>query len=139
MGMANVLLAESGSTKTDWCLVKKNGRPARFRTSGINPYLQSPELIETLLREELNWNRKKYEVEAISFYGAGTGSPTNQKMLSAILRRFFEVKKIEVQTDMMAAARALCGDQSGIVCILGTGSNSCFYNGKGIKEQTASL
>src|ERR1043165_1169207 len=108
--MANLLLAESGSTKTDWCLIRKSGKPIRFRTSGINPYLQTPEVINTLLQKELDWNPSKHEAEAVSFYGAGTGSAANQKALASLLKRFFQVNKIEVQTDLMAAARALCGE-----------------------------
>src|SRR5436190_181760 len=130
--MSNLLLAESGSTKTDWCLVRKKGKPVHFRTSGINPYLQSPDLIASLLEQELVWDGNRHQADSISFYVAGAGSATNQKSVSQVLKRHFGIRKVEVQGDMMAAARALCGDRKGVVCILGTGSNSCYYNGKTI-------
>lgn len=137
--MSNILLAESGSTKTDWCLLSDDGKPVFFKTSGINPYLQSPDEINTLLGEELKWKNDKHAADTICFYGAGAGSVSNQKILSGILKDFFKIKKVEVQGDLMAAARSLCGNEPGIVCILGTGSNSCYYDGKKIKEQQASL
>lgn len=137
--MASLLLAESGSTKTDWCLIKKTGKTVHFRTAGINPYLQSSEQILSLLEHELEWDAKKQAVDNISFYGAGASRQEQQKKLSDILKHFFGIKKVEVQCDMMAAARAMCGDKKGIVCILGTGSNSCFYDGKKIKERQVSL
>ncbi|PZF75014.1 N-acetylglucosamine kinase [Taibaiella soli] len=137
--MSSLLLAESGSTKTDWCLIRKGKKPVEFRTTGINPLLQSTEEIMSVLHNELHWNPKIHAAEKISFYGSGAGSAQRQKEIAAVLKKFFGSGAVEVQSDMMAAARALCGDQKGIVCILGTGSNSCFYNGKTIKEQQASL
>jgi N-acetylglucosamine kinase-like BadF-type ATPase len=137
--MASLLLVESGSTKTDWCLVKKTGKPVHFKTSGINPYLQSSEAIISLLEDELNWDPSKHSADSIVFYGAGAGMLEHQQKLEYILKQFFGIRKIEVQGDMMAAARAMCGDNKGIVCILGTGSNSCYYNGKRIAEQQSSL
>ena len=137
--MASLLLAESGSTKTDWCLIKKTGKPKHFKTSGINPYLQSTEQILSLLEHELEWDETKYETTQISFYGAGASRIEQQKKLTDVLKQFFGIRSIEVQCDMMAAARAMCGDEKGIVCILGTGSNSCYYDGKKIKERQVSL
>lgn len=135
----SLLLAESGSTKTDWCLLRPDSRTLRFKTAGINPYLQTPEAISHMLSEELSGNKEKYQADAISFYGAGAGSVANQKIVQDALQHFFGVEKIGVQSDMMAAAHALCGDEKGVVCILGTGSNSCYYDGKKIARQQASL
>lgn len=135
----SLLLAESGSTKTDWCLLRPDSRIIRFKTPGINPYLQTPESITHMLSEELSWNREKHRPDAITFYGAGAGNTANQKILQDALQHFFGVEKIGVQSDMMAAAHALCGDEKGVVCILGTGSNSCYYDGKKIARQQASL
>lgn len=137
--MSSLLLADSGSTKTDWCLLRKGKKAVYFKTTGINPLLQTQEMITTLLQNEMGWNSKKHEAAAISFYGAGAGSKDRQKEVATVLRRFFGAEKVEVNGDMMAAARALCGNNKGIVCILGTGSNSCYYNGSTIKEQQASL
>lgn len=137
--MPNVLLAESGSTKTDWCLLRDAQKMISFKTSGINPYLQSPEELLLMLQQELKWKPEKHPVDSIHFYGAGAGSKANQKLLGDTLQRFFKIRKISVQGDLMAAARSLCGHSKGIVCILGTGSNSCYYDGKMIKEQQPSL
>jgi N-acetylglucosamine kinase-like BadF-type ATPase len=134
-----ILIAESGSTKTDWCLLKKTSKPVYFKTSGINPYLQKPTEIAAVLKKELDWNPKKHKADAIYFYGAGASHSDKQKEVATVLKHFFDIKKVEVQGDMMAAARALCGDKKGVVSILGTGSNSCYYNGKTITEQQQSL
>lgn len=137
--MANLLLAESGSTKTDWCLIKETGRPVHFKTSGINPYLQTADMISDLLNTEMGWKSNKHSADSISFYGAGAGSESNQKIIKQVLCKFFDMRKVDVQGDLLAAARSLCGDQKGIVCVLGTGSNSGYYDGRKIKEQQASL
>lgn len=137
--MASLLLAESGSTKTDWCLVRKTGKSVHFRTSGINPYLQSSEQILSLLEHEWSSDLDKYATTKIAFYGAGASRVEQQKKLADVLRQFFDIKTIEVQCDMMAAARGMCGEKKGIVCILGTGSNSCYYDGKKIRDRQTSL
>jgi N-acetylglucosamine kinase-like BadF-type ATPase len=137
--MASLLLAESGSTKTDWCLIPKTGKVTHFKTSGINPYLQSSEQILLLLEQELKWEGGKLKTDQIAFYGAGASRVEQQKKLSDILKQYFGTRQVEVNCDMMGAARAMCGDEKGIVCILGTGSNSCYYDGKKIKERQTSL
>lgn len=137
--MSSLLLVESGSTKTDWCFLKKGKKPVFFRTAGINPYLQTHEDIISLLENELQWDEKKYHPDAIAYYGAGAGNIDKQNELSYLLQSYFSIKKIDVQCDMMAAARAMCGNDKGIVCILGTGSNSCYYNGKRIADRLPSL
>jgi glucosamine kinase len=137
--MSSLLIAESGSTKTDWRLLLDGGKPIKFSTGGINPRLQtSDEIIEQLGRE-LKWNPKKHPVAAIAYYGAGVGSADIQKELSATLKQFFGIKKIDVHSDIIGAARGLCGADKGVVSIIGTGSNSCYWNGKAIKDQQVSL
>jgi glucosamine kinase len=137
--MASYLVADSGSTKTDWCLVRKGTKPVYFKTQGINPYIQSGEAISLMLQEELPWSVKRQIPDAISYYGAGAASAEKQAMLSGILKKHFGSKKVKVQSDLMAAAQSLCGERKGIVAILGTGSSSCYYDGKKIKEQRPSL
>ena len=105
------LIADSGSTKTDWCLLKKNKKPVHFHTQGINPFLQTPESIAALLQEELPATLLKDIPDAIYYYGAGAASKPKQVLMQGILRKHFGVKKVEVQSDMMAAAHALCGDE----------------------------
>lgn len=137
--MASYLLADSGSTKTDWCLLRKGKRPVRFSTQGINPYIQSKDAIVAMLKDELPWDNDKYQADYLCYFGAGAANPEKQKFLEGILKAHFKIKKTEVRGDMLAAARVLCGDDGGIVCILGTGSASCYYNGKKIVEQRPSL
>jgi N-acetylglucosamine kinase-like BadF-type ATPase len=137
--MPSLLLAESGSTKTDWCLLRPGSRLVKFKTAGINPYLQTPEAISRMLSNEMAWKKDRHTADAITFYGAGAGSAENQKLVQDALQQFFGIKKVGVQSDMMAAAHALCGNKKGVVCILGTGSNSCYYDGKKIAEQQSSL
>ena len=133
------LIADSGSTKTDWCLIKKNKKPVHFTTRGINPYLESAESIENMLQKEFPVAQLKQAPKMLCYYGAGASSKEKQDTLAAILKKHFAVEKVEVNGDMLAAARALCGDKKGIVCILGTGSSCCYYDGKKIKENHPSL
>ena len=137
--MSPILIAESGSTKTDWCLLKKGKKPVYFKTSGINPYLQNGQEIMDMLAAELPWDKAVYAPELISYYGAGAGSKQKQQEIKKVLQKYFNVKNVEVEGDLLAAARSLCGNKKGIVCILGTGSNACYYNGKKIAEQKPSL
>src|SRR5690606_2768069 len=109
-----------------------------FQTSGINPYLLSSEEIHQLLRDSLKPDTIQ-QPERIYFYGAGCSAPDQQEKLFRILSSFFKDAEIHVACDMLAAARSLCGEKPGIVCILGTGSNSCFYDGQEIKERHVSL
>lgn len=136
--MSSLLLVESGSTKTDWCFIQKGKKNTFFKTAGINPNLQKSEDIVSILDNELKWN-KKIQPGAVIYYGAGTGNEIKRKELKHILTKYFATKNVDVNTDLMAAAKALCGNTAGIVCILGTGSNSCYYNGKTIKDRKPSL
>lgn len=135
--MSSILIAESGSTKTDWCLVGATKRPIYYKTSGINPYLQSAEEITKLLADELKL--KKHQPDEFYYYGAGAGTTVKQKELKAVFKAHFDIKKIEVNGDILAAARGLCGNEKGVVAILGTGSNSCYYDGLKAKTQMPSL
>src|SRR5437016_3643098 len=107
--MASYLVADSGSTKTDWCLLRKGKKPLRFSTQGINPYLQSGDYIAEMLRKELPWDNKKYKTAHLSYYGAGAANPEKQVFLEGLLKSHFGIRDTEVQGDIMAAARALCG------------------------------
>lgn len=138
--MKSILLAESGSTKTDWCLLNnEDDNYVHLQTSGINPHLQTPEQMTGLLDTEFNKAVTEHLPDAIYFYGAGASLPQKQEEVKHALRSFFGVDTVEVHCDMLAAARAMCGTDKGIVSILGTGSNSCYYNGTTIEERQASL
>ncbi|MGB0887132.1 MAG: ATPase [Vicingaceae bacterium] len=133
-----ILIAESGSTKTDWRLLCSDGEVKSFHTIGFNPYyIGKDKIFEELSKSELV--DFKTSVKQVYFYGAGCSSSENCQIVSNALATFFIQSKIEVSSDMLAAARATCGNEKGIVAILGTGSNSCLYNGKEIIENVSSL
>ncbi|MCU0335296.1 MAG: N-acetylglucosamine kinase, partial [Chitinophagaceae bacterium] len=126
------LIADSGATKTTWTLVGGN-RQKTITTAGISPYFFTPDEIAELLLTRLLPKLGGAMPQAIHFYGTGCATPDNQQLVKKGIRAAFKgVKTITVESDLTAAARALCGHTKGIACILGTGSNSCVYNGKRI-------
>jgi len=132
------LIADSGATKCEWCLIN-NAKSKTVFTTGISPYfLDSTQIVELLIKE-LMPQLDNVIPDNIYFYGTGLGNPGNVTIVSNALKHLFPVAKIEAETDLLAAARALCGTEKGIACILGTGSNSCYYNGEKIINNTPSL
>ena len=133
------LIADSGSTKTDWTGGNEKINYPIIQTTGINPFHQSAEDIQHILIHEL-LPQLPGEVtwDEIYFYGAGC-TPEKSKLLKGILQSIFLTAHIEVESDLLGAARALCGNQPGIACILGTGSNSCLYDGKHIVSNVSPL
>lgn len=135
-----ILIADSGSTKTDWCIIEKGKLLQQTFTKGTNPFFQSEEEISSEIATVLLPQLKTNEFDSVYFYGAGCGFPDKIEMVHRAITKHFEVKgNIEVSTDMLAAARGLCGHQSGIACIMGTGSNSCYYNGRDIVTNISPL
>jgi N-acetylglucosamine kinase-like BadF-type ATPase len=132
------LIADSGSTKAEWCLVSGRKTTSIF-TRGISPYFLNKEQIATLIRTELVPSLGKLPVNEIHYYGTGCKSPGNAKMVKAALRSVFPGAAIEVDQDLLGAARSLCGNEKGVACILGTGSNSCYFNGKRIVKNSPGL
>jgi N-acetylglucosamine kinase-like BadF-type ATPase len=133
-----ILIAESGSTKTDWCLIT-NGKKKMLQTQGINPFfLQSHEII-SIFKNELKINPAKIQLDEIHFYGAGINSEDSKHIIEQCLKTYFTCKKVKSYSDILASAQATCKDQKGIACILGTGSNTCYFNGKKIAFKTQSL
>lgn len=137
--MQTVLIADSGSTKTDWCILRTGQEPERVTTSGFNPYFHDQQYINTTIRKELKRSFLDTQPSHIYFYGAGCGTSTKQGIVKEALKELFSNADIQVDHDLLAAARALCGKEAGIAAILGTGSNSCYYDGKDITEHVASL
>lgn len=140
-----ILIADSGSTKTDWCLCKKGTVLCSIQTQGINPYHQSEEAIEAVLHEELLPQLTQHSAFNIQnsldivFYGSGCANETACNRIKKAIHKVLETKDITVHSDLLGAARALCGHEEGIACVLGTGSNSCLYNGKEITANTPPL
>ncbi|MEO8769501.1 MAG: N-acetylglucosamine kinase [Ferruginibacter sp.] len=136
--MALKLIADSGSTKTEWCLVNGKKRTA-INTQGISPYFLSEIQIKEILEKELLPKLKKQVPEEIFFYGTGCSNPANIKSVTRAIKSVFKDAKVAVDHDLMGAAKALCGNEKGVACILGTGSNSCYFNGKKIMKNSPGL
>ena len=151
-----ILIADSGSTKTDWALVGQEGVAGRFATQGINPVHQDAAAIAAILKGELlpqlqaspgsEHNSgcrfqtfQEVSISSIAFYGSGC-LPSLQPLVVQLLREALpSAADVEVQGDLLGAARALCGSREGIACILGTGANSCLYDGSRIVKNTSPL
>ncbi len=129
-----IIIADSGSTKTEWVVVDGDRMLRSFKTLGLNPYFHGTEEAAGILREAFSQHLDTDKTEAVFFYGAGCSSEMNQAVIHDALRVFFPNKPIEVEHDMLAAARALFGKREGTACILGTGSNACVYDGEKITE-----
>ena len=155
-----ILIADSGSTKTDWSLIHASGPHHRhsvvatFRTQGITPIHQTSAEIRSILEKEMLHNlstfprailfeegglgASPFENLTVYFYGSGC-TPAHVPMMVRLLTEVFAARTVEVHSDLMAAARALCGHEAGIACILGTGGNSCLYDGEHIVQNTPAL
>lgn len=133
------LIADSGATKAEWCLISGNKKKTIF-TQGISPYFFNTAQIADILSAELLPSLKKVKVDEVYYYGTGCINPNNVQIVKkAIAQVFPGLQKNEVTHDVMAAARALYGDDKGVACILGTGSSSCYYNGKKIANNKPGL
>ena len=134
-----ILIADSGSTKTDWAVVDNGRMVVAMSTQGINPFHQNSEIIGDVIEEELLPKMGNIEPEGIFFYGSGCREDKVEMMCDILGRAFPQCGKIEAQGDLLAAARAVCGEHEGIACIMGTGANSCLYDGKWVVQNTPPL
>ncbi len=130
--MSMNLVADSGSTKTAWCLLYGNQIVRRFETAGINPFFQTEEEIELQLKETLLPQICGNDVENVYFYGAGCADSVKNRALEGVLKAMVGAKMAFVESDMLGAARGLLGHGRGIACILGTGANSGVYDGENL-------
>lgn len=133
-----ILIADSGSTKTSWCFYQQEGQKAFFSTSGINPFFRTTEDIVVELKKEFV-PKIKGKIEGVYFYGSGVVNKEKAGVIKAALAELFPGAGCNVESDLLAAARATSGHRQGIACILGTGSNSCLYNGEEIIEHVPPL
>ncbi len=135
-----ILIADSGSTKTDWCMVEHGQLVRQLFTKGTNPFFQSEEEISHEIASALLPQLDTTALKSVYFYGAGCGFPDKIATVHRAISKHLAVQDdIEVSTDMLAAARGLCGHEAGIACIMGTGSNSCFYDGEKITSNVSPL
>lgn len=138
------LIVDSGSTKTDWCFAESSDVYMLVQTDGINPVVQTFDEILSVVQEQMLPRAKQQSLdlaslEEVYFYGAGCTPELLSVVENALRVAVGEKPSVYVDSDLLAAARALCGTDSGIACILGTGSNSCYYDGEEIKEHTPAL
>jgi N-acetylglucosamine kinase-like BadF-type ATPase len=137
-----ILLADSGSTKTTWVLLDDKKQVAESHTQGFSPSFQSAETIAGIMLEELGkeilQEQKNKELQ-IFYYGTGCSTEEKKQAVANALQSIFTEATITINHDLLASALALCGNKPGIACILGTGSNSCYFDGKEIKENLLSL
>jgi N-acetylglucosamine kinase-like BadF-type ATPase len=132
------LLADSGSTKAEWCLLANGKKKQHLFTQGISPYFLNKEQIVLLLRKELAPQLKQMP-DAVFYYGTGCGAADKMRLVQSALKVVFPDAAITVKHDLFGAARALCGDDKGVVAILGTGSNSGYFNGNRIVKNNPGL
>ncbi|MDP9077990.1 MAG: N-acetylglucosamine kinase [Bacteroidota bacterium] len=128
-----ILVADSGSTKTDWLLQLKDGEVKQFRTAGLNPYFLSEKEIAKILQEQAT-DMIAYagDIDEIYFFGAGCSSPDRHEIVSNAISQFFTKSYISVDSDLLGCAYATCGHEKGLCCVLGTGSNISFFDGEDI-------
>ncbi len=133
-----ILIADSGASKIDWRIIDAYRKIEQVQTIGFNPYYQDIRQFEQEVREVL-LPQLKTDIAKIFYYGAGCSSEKNRKNIRNVFEKLFPQAHIEVWHDLLAAARALCGKEEGIACILGTGANSCYYDGDKIADNVTSL
>lgn len=135
-----IIIADSGSTKTDWCIIEPGGVKTRFSTSGINPVVMSEDVVRGILRNELMPHvPHALDIYTIHYFGAGC-TPTKIPVMERLLLELFpHAYNLRVASDMLGAAFAACGKKEGIAAILGTGSNSCLFDGEKIVQNTPCL
>lgn len=134
-----VLIADSGSTKCDWILCESiEKEPIRIKTKGLNPAIITKKQFEKVISKSEELSKYKNQVTAIRFFGAGCGTKRSQKKVNAILESYFENAIAESAEDTMAAVMATTSEPA-VVCILGTGSNCCYFDGKNIHLKTPAL
>jgi len=134
-----LLIADSGSTKCDWRLIAEDKSFQDFESMGINPYFHNEDVIESELRDNSQMMTFADKVTALFFYGAGCSSKELKRIVDNGLSRVFPNAQIYVDHDLVAAAFAVYEDQPCIACILGTGSNSCHFDGDIVREEVPAL
>ncbi|MEO8760417.1 MAG: BadF/BadG/BcrA/BcrD ATPase family protein, partial [Bacteroidia bacterium] len=137
-----ILIADSGSTKTTWVLLNDKKQVAECTTQGFSPSFQNAETIANIMLAELDkeiLQKQKNKTLQIFYYGTGCSTVEKKQTVSNALASIFSEATITINHDLLASALALCGNKPGIACILGTGSNSCYFDGRGIKENVMSL
>src|ERR1700749_73990 len=130
-----ILVADSGSSKTDWLLAVPEQEPLQFKTGGLNPYfLSEKEMVKILQDQGADLIAHTEEITEIYFFGAGCSSPDRHEIVSNALSQLFPKAYISIDSDLLGSAYATCGHEKGLCCVLGTGSNISFFDGEDVAE-----
>ena len=134
----NFIIADSGATKCQWTIVQQNKKKT-ITTIGISPYFLNTQEIIQIIQKAFDKKVDYDTIQNIYFYGTGLTNQSNVLILKKALKTLFKKANLDIQTDLMAIARAACMNEKGVACILGTGSNAGFYNGKKIMKNSPRL
>jgi glucosamine kinase len=132
------LIADSGATKAEWCLLNGKTTKTCF-TQGLSPYFLSGEQIQEIIEKEVKPKIGKAEPDEVWFYGTGLANPENAKLVKKAIQKVFKKAKVSADHDLMGAARSLCGKEKGMACNLGTGSFACYYDGNKIVKTSPGI
>jgi len=127
-----IIIADGGSTKTNWCLIDNSGKKIYYNTEGYNPYFVSTEYIINSLRKGLPNDLPFDQITEVNYYGAGVHNDEKAEIVKVAIAEFFKKADIFIGHDLLAAARALLGTNTGFAAILGTGTNTCIYDGEDV-------
>lgn len=134
-----IIIADGGSTKTNWCLIDDEGKKVLFNTEGYNPYFSDSDYILSSLKKNMPSDLNTDNVTEVNYYGAGVHNAEKAAIVANAMQAFFKKAEISIGHDLLAAARALLGDARGFAAILGTGTNTCIYDGDDIELSIDSL
>jgi len=129
-----IIIADGGSTKTNWCLVNDEGKKFYYNTEGYNPYFVSEEYIIQSLKDNMPADLPVNQITEVNYYGAGCSTDEKREKVERAMSQYFTSAKVNVGHDLLAAARALLGHSEGFAAILGTGTNTCIYDGKNVVQ-----
>lgn len=134
-----LIIVDSGSTKADWQIIHADGKRELQTTMGFNPFFHDEDSVESELKKDFVHKVAVDEVKSVYFYGAGCSDKMRCDIIKRGLQRIFPNAEIDVLHDLLASARAACGSKAGIACIIGTGSNTCLYDGKDVIDNVSNL
>jgi len=134
-----ILVADAGATKIQWVVINDGKASEPIETAGFNPYFMEPRILTDAVEKDLVPFINPGYIKNVYYYGAGCSTMFKCNIVEDVLKDVFEIADFEIYHDLLGAARALFGDQGGIACILGTGSNSCLFDGRNILENVTSL
>lgn len=137
--MASILIADSGSTKTDWFFKGEDGEVISFKSAGLNPYFYTPDELSSEINQAIPSKIDRKTKVEVTFYGSGCSSSERQGEISEAIKNAFPNAETEVYSDLMAAARCSLGREKGMVVIIGTGSNVALFDGERITDTIQSL